>query len=52
VVVVHVDNCMIAASSISLLKKFKAEIQKHVEITDLEELHWLLGIEIYQVCEN
>jgi hypothetical protein len=25
---------------------FKQEIAKHIEITDLGELHWLLGIEI------
>ena len=46
VVVVHVDDCMIAASSLGLLQKFKEEIQKYMYITDLGELHWLLGIEI------
>jgi hypothetical protein len=46
IVLVHVDDCMIAATSIILIDRFKAEISKHVEITDLGDLHWLLGIEI------
>jgi hypothetical protein len=52
VVVVHVDDCTIAASSLGLLQKFKTEIQRYVEITDLGELHWLLGIEIRRVRED
>jgi hypothetical protein len=35
VVVVHVDDCTIAAVSLSQLQKFKTEIQRYVEITDL-----------------
>ena len=46
IVVVHVDDCTIAASSLSLVVAFKREIAQHVEITDLGKLHWLLGIEI------
>jgi hypothetical protein len=46
IVLVHVDDCTIAATSIILIDRFKAEISKHVEITDLGDLHWLLGIEI------
>ena len=46
IVVVHVDDCTIAASSIALIVTFKSELQKHVEVTDLGALHWLLGIEI------
>ena len=46
VVLVHVDDCTIAATSITLIADFKARISEHVEITDLGELHWLLGIEI------
>jgi Reverse transcriptase (RNA-dependent DNA polymerase) len=46
IVLVHVDDCMIAATTIMLIERFKKEIAKHVEITDLGELHWLLGIEI------
>jgi Reverse transcriptase (RNA-dependent DNA polymerase) len=46
VVAVHVDDCTIAASSMALIDEFKAELRKYVEVTDLGELHWLLGIEI------
>ena len=46
IVLVHVDDCTIAATAIMLIERFKKEIAKHVEITDLGELHWLLGIEI------
>jgi Reverse transcriptase (RNA-dependent DNA polymerase) len=45
-VLVHVDDCTTAATSIILVDHFKTEIAKHVEITDLGKLHWLLGIEI------
>ena len=46
IVVVHVDDCTIASSMLFLVVAFKREIAQHVEITDLGELHWLLGIEI------
>ena len=52
IVLVHVDDCTIAATSILLINNFKSEITKHVEITDLGELHWLLGIEIKRNREN
>jgi len=46
IVLVHVDDCTIAATSMVLIADFKARISEHVDITDLDELHWLLGIEI------
>jgi len=46
VVLVHVDDCMKVVTSITLIANFKAQISDHMEITDLGELHWLLGIEI------
>ena len=46
IVLVHVDDCTIAATSTRLIAEFKAGVAKQVEITDLGELHWLLGIEI------
>ena len=45
-VMVHVDDCTIAATSPSLIADFKSRVAGHVEITDLGELHWLLGIEV------
>ena len=52
IIVVHVDDCTIAASSLTLVVAFKAELSKHVEITDLGELHWLLGIEVMRNREE
>jgi len=46
VVAVHIDDCTIAASLLSLIEESKAELKKSVEVTGLGELHWLLGIEI------
>ena len=42
----HVDNCTIAASSLSLIEDFKAGLQEHVKVTNLGELHWMLGVKI------
>ena len=39
IVLVHVDDCTIAANKLSVIQKFKIEIAKYVEITDLGELH-------------
>ncbi len=46
VIAVHVDNCMIAASMLRLMDDLKAGLSKHVEVTNLGELHWMLGIEV------
>jgi len=46
VVVVHVDDCTIAASTYEMVADLKARMREYVEITDLGELHWLLGIEV------
>jgi hypothetical protein len=46
VVAVHVDDCTIAAGTARLVDALKDGLQQHVEVTDLGELHWMLGIEI------
>ena len=46
IILVHVDDCTIIAPNLPLIQVFKAQIAKQVKITDLGELHWLLGIEI------
>jgi hypothetical protein len=46
VVAVHVDDCTITATNLKLINEFKAGLWKHVEVTDLSELHWMLGVEI------
>ena len=52
IVLVHVDDCSIVASSQPLIDRFKIEIKKHVEITDLGALHWILGIKVQRVRES
>ena len=44
VIAVHVDDCTITASKWKLVDDFKTHLSKHVEVTDLGELHWMLGI--------
>lgn len=51
VVTVHVDDCTITASNTCLIKEFKAGLREHVEVTDLGELHWMLGVKIKHDCE-
>ena len=46
IVAVHVDDCTIAASTRRLIEDLIEGLRKHVEVTDLGELHWMLGIEI------
>jgi len=46
IVVVHVDNCTIVMNTICLINKLKASLSKHFKVTDLGELHWMLGIEV------
>ena len=51
VVLVHVDDCTIMATSITLITNFKTQILEHMEIINLDELHWFLGIKIKCNCE-
>ena len=46
IIVVHIDDCTITTSALSLVDELKTQIRKHVKITDLGELHWLLGIKV------
>ena len=46
IIVVHVDDCTIALSKRELIDELKTCIKEFVEITDMGELHWLLGIEV------
>jgi Reverse transcriptase (RNA-dependent DNA polymerase) len=52
IVLVHVDDCTIVATTQPLIDGFKVMIAKHVEITDLGEIHWILGIETQRVREK
>ena len=51
-VLVHVDDCMIAWTSITLILRFKVEISKYINITNLGKLNWILGIEVTHIQEN
>ena len=46
IVVVHVDDLTVVTSSVVLMTEFKSKLRKKLEITDLGEIHWLLGIKI------
>ena len=50
VVAVHVDDCTIAASTCQLVNDLIEGLRKHVEVTDLGKLHWMLGLEIQRNC--
>src|SRR6202522_752242 len=52
IILVHVDDCSIAGRPKGIIDKFKIEIQKYVKITDLGELHWILGIEVCRIRED
>ena len=52
IVLVHIDDCTIVGKSKMLIGQFKTEIAKYVEITDLGDLHWILGIEVHQIREK
>ena len=46
VIAVHMDDCTIAVSSVTAVNALKAGLCKHVEVTDLGELHWILRIKV------
>ena len=47
IILVHVDDCSIAGRPKVIIQKFKIEIQKYVQITNLGDLHRILGIEVH-----
>jgi hypothetical protein len=47
VVAMHIDDCTIATSTARLVEELKAGLNCHVEVTDLGELHWMLGIQVW-----
>ena len=52
VVLVHIDDCTIVGKSLVVVERFKTEIAKYVEITDMGGLHWILGIEVHHIWED
>jgi hypothetical protein len=51
VIAVHIDDCIIAASTTQLVNDLIEGLHNHVGVTDLGKLHWMLGIEIQCNCE-
>jgi reverse transcriptase-like protein len=51
-VLVHVDDCSIVGRTRALIARFKVEIAKFVDITDMGELSWILGVEIKRIREE
>jgi hypothetical protein len=45
-IIAHVDDLTIVTSSVLLMREVKSKFSQEFEITDLGEIHWLLGIEI------
>jgi hypothetical protein len=52
IVLVHVDDCSVVGKTKALVARFKVEIAKFVDITDMGELNWILGIEIRRIREE
>ena len=52
IVLVHVDDCTIVGKTKALVDRFKVEIAKFVDITDMGDLHWILGIEVRRIRED
>jgi hypothetical protein len=52
VIVCHIDDLLIMSSKLSHVQEFKKHIAKSVEITDLGEAHFFLGIQISRNRDN
>jgi hypothetical protein len=52
VLAVHVDDGMVTGSSVSLINKFKEEMNAKYKLTDLGAANWLLGIKITRDLVN
>lgn len=46
IILVHVDDCTLVSTALKLIKWVKEQVKEFVEIMDLGEIHWLLGIEL------
>jgi hypothetical protein len=46
ILIVHVDDLTITGSTLEVILQLKKDLSSKLEMSDLGELHWLLGIEI------
>jgi hypothetical protein len=51
IVIAHVDDLTITATTLEVLLKFKKDLGSKLKMSDMGELHWLLGIEIKRNLE-
>jgi reverse transcriptase-like protein len=52
VLAIHVDDGMVTGSNISLINKFKSDMNAKYKLTDLGAANWLLGIKITRDLVN
>jgi Reverse transcriptase (RNA-dependent DNA polymerase) len=52
ILMAHVDDLTLVASSMDLVNALKRDLKSKLEMTDIGELYWLLGIEIKWDPEN
>ena len=45
-VAVYVDDKLIFSKNLNAIKRLKAQLSEHFEITDLGEARWILGMEV------
>ena len=48
ILAVHVDDSMVTGNNVSLIKKFKENMNAKYKLTDLGLVNWLLGIKVLQ----
>ena len=46
IIVVHIDDLTITVSSVKLIKKVKRMLKGEFKISDMGEIHWILGFEV------
>jgi len=46
ILAVHVDDCILTGSSMSLIDEYKGKLNDEYVLTDLGPVHWLLGIKV------
>jgi hypothetical protein len=51
-VIIYVDDLIILASNLSILKWLKSRLENEFEMSDLGELHYCLGVESERECAN
>ncbi len=52
IVIIYVDDMIILASNVSILKWLKSMLEDEFEMSDLGELHYCLGVEFERDCAN